>query len=73
MENQKNNKGVIALLIVIIVILSTLCILFATDTISFNTNKENDNDRNKLLTIKTMKQTTINLCLQYVQPKIMIN
>ena len=43
MENQKNNKGVIALLIVIIVILSALCILFATGTISFNSNKETDN------------------------------
>ena len=47
MENQKNNKGVIALLIVIIVILSTLCILFATGTISFNSNKANENDINE--------------------------
>lgn len=46
MENQKNNKGVIALLIVIIVILSTLCILFATGTISFNSNKVNENETN---------------------------
>ena len=44
MENQKNNKGVIALLIVIIVILSALCVLFATGTISF---KPNDVDNNK--------------------------
>jgi len=47
-ENQKNNKGVITLLIVIIVILSVLCVLLATGTISFksnevNTNKPNDN------------------------------
>ena len=47
MENQKNNKGVIALLIVIIVILSALCILFATGTIILNTNKVNDNDINE--------------------------
>ena len=44
MENQKNNKGVIALLIVIIIILSALCILFATGTISL---KSNDADNNK--------------------------
>ena len=47
MENQKNNKGVITLLIVIIVILSALCVLFATGTISFNSNKVNDNDINE--------------------------
>ena len=47
MENQKNNKGVIALLIVIIIILSALCILFATDTISFNSNGVNDNAANE--------------------------
>ena len=47
MENQKNNKGVIALLIVIIVILSALCILFATGTISFNSNKANDDEVNE--------------------------
>jgi hypothetical protein len=46
-ENQKNNKGVIALLIVIIIILSALCVLFATGTISFNSNKVNDNDSNE--------------------------
>ena len=46
MENQKNNKGVIALLIVIIVILSALCVLLATGTISFNSNKVNENDIN---------------------------
>ena len=49
MENQKNNKGVIALLIVIIVILSTLCVLFAPGTISFNSNKVNDNEKFRAL------------------------
>lgn len=44
MENQKNNKGVIALLIIIIVILSTLCVLFATDTINFNSKGNNNNE-----------------------------
>ena len=38
MEKQKNNRGVIALLIVIIGILSALCILLATETISFKSN-----------------------------------
>lgn len=48
MEKDKNNyKGVIALLIAIIVILSTLCILFATGIISF---KSNDIDNNKNIT-----------------------
>jgi len=46
-ENRNNNKGVIALLIIIIAILSALCVLFATGTISFNTNKENDNKINE--------------------------
>jgi len=46
-ENQKNNKGVIALLIIIIVILSALCILFATGTISFNMNNKKDNTVNE--------------------------
>ena len=45
MENQKNNKGVIALLFVIIIILSALCVLFATGTISL---KPNDVDNNEL-------------------------
>ena len=47
MENQKNNKGVIALLIVIIVILSTLCVLFATGTISFKSNDVANNETNE--------------------------
>ena len=47
MEKQNNNKGVIALLIVIIVILATLCVLFATGTISFNSNNINNNEINQ--------------------------
>ncbi len=43
MEKGKNKNGVIALLIVVIIILALLCYLFATDTISLNTNKINDN------------------------------
>ena len=44
MENQKNNKGVIALLIVIIIILSALCVLFATRTIDFKSKDASDNE-----------------------------
>lgn len=44
MENQKNNKGIVILLIIIIAILSALCILLATGTINFKSNKENNND-----------------------------
>ena len=42
MESQKNNKGIIVLLIIIIVILFALCILFATGIINFRTIKNNN-------------------------------
>ena len=45
MEN-KNIKGLITLLIVIIVILSGLCVLFATGTISFKSNDVDNNEIN---------------------------
>jgi hypothetical protein len=45
-ENQKNYKGIITMLIIIIVILSAFCILLATGTISFkNCDCENNNDQ----------------------------
>ena len=47
MENQKNYKGVISLLIVIIIILSALCVLFATGTISFKSNDVANNETNE--------------------------
>lgn len=47
MENQKNNKGVIALLIVIIVILATLCVLFATGTINLSNKESVNNNQNE--------------------------
>lgn len=40
MEKEKNNKGLIATLIIIIVILAALCILFATGTISLKSDKD---------------------------------
>lgn len=47
MEKEKNNKGVIALLVVMIVVLGVLCVLFATDTINLSKNtKTNDTINN---------------------------
>ena len=43
MEGQRNNKGIIVLLVVIIIMLSVFCVLFATGTISFNSEKVNNN------------------------------
>jgi len=42
---EKNNKGIIALLVVLVIILSVLCVLFATNTISFNSNSVNNNNQ----------------------------
>ena len=42
MENQNNNRGVITLLIVFIVILAVLCVLFATGTISLKPSTTNN-------------------------------
>ena len=50
---NKNNKRIITLLIIIITILSTLCILFATGTINLKSdnpdNKENNINKSNLL------------------------
>ena len=51
MENQKNNKGIIAILIVIIVILSGLCVLFATGTISLKSNEVTNDETNEIVNI----------------------
>ena len=45
MENQNNNRGVITLLIVFIVILAVLCVLFATGTISLKSSTTNNNQQ----------------------------
>ena len=58
MENQKNSKGVIALLVVIIVILAVSCILFATGTISFNNNSTNNRDLRNGDTVDTTNNNT---------------
>jgi len=44
---NKNNKGLITLLIVIIVILLGLCVLFSTGTISFKSNDVDNNEINQ--------------------------
>ncbi len=43
MEQEKNNKGVIALFVVLVIILAVLCVLFATGTISFKNKIDGDN------------------------------
>ena len=60
MENQKNNKVIIALVGVIIVILVVFCILFTTGTITFkssnnsnNNNKEITNENNEIIVSET--------------------
>lgn len=64
MEKEKNNKGLIATLTIIIVILAALCILFATGTISLNRNIKEDNNKisetnsnEKVVQEKTVEET----------------
>lgn len=47
MENQKNYKGILILLIVINIILIGLCILLATETINFKSNNIENNEINQ--------------------------
>lgn len=47
MEKQNNNIAVIVLLLVIIAILATLCVLFATDALTFN--KKDDKKDNTII------------------------
>lgn len=67
MEKGNNNKVVIVLLIVIIGILSVLCILFATNTISFKSNdidnniNENGNDNQSVENDNDGNQNTNNM------------
>ena len=60
MEQEKNNKGVIVLLVVIIVILATLCALLATGVINLNSNEVTNNDTdvdkwNSIVTVKSFE------------------
>ena len=45
MEQEKNNKGIIVLLTILVVVLAVLCVLFATGTISFKSNDLNSNQQ----------------------------
>ena len=46
---KKSNKGIIILMSIIIVILAVLCVLFATDTIKFNSKVINNSDQNTFI------------------------
>lgn len=58
MENKNSSKGFIALLIVIIILLSALCVLFVTGTISFKSETVN-NTSNSQSTESTDNSSTI--------------
>ena len=66
MESQKSYKGVIALLIIIIIVLSALCILFATGTISFKSSNVDNNETNEQNLIETVKITNFTFGKPYV-------
>ena len=72
MEKQNNNKGVIALLIVIIVILATCCVLFATGTISFNSNKVNNDELNENDNVTNKNNILSNVCVAENDDKLEI-
>lgn len=69
MEKQKNNMGIIVFLVMIVVVLSVLCVLFATDTISLGTSKLDDNNQinenNKNDTENNNQDVTDNNDLKY--------
>ena len=46
MEQEKNNKGAIILLVALVVILAVLCVLFATGTINFKSETLKDSTTN---------------------------
>ena len=69
MEQEKNNKGVIVLLIVLVVILAVLCVLFATGTISFKSDA-NSNESSEIQGTNTvLTETEAQSILKEVIPK----
>ena len=46
MEKNRKNRGVVTLLLMIIIILTVLCVLFATDTINLGSNVKEDSNTN---------------------------
>ena len=66
MEKEKNNKGLIIVLSILVVLLAVLCVLFATGTISFNfktsdysTNNTENNVTQNNITQNNIENTTL--------------
>lgn len=59
MEQEKNKNGVIILLVAFIIILTILCVLFATNTISFNSNSVNNSNQSNGEAIENNNETDI--------------
>lgn len=60
MENTKNNKLVIILLVILVLILGCLCVLFATGTIKLNDKKGNNTEEKENQTTEENKQENNN-------------
>ena len=60
MEQEKSNKGVIALLVIIIVALAALCVLFATGKINFRSNNQNNNNQSNVGSKDNNQNSSIN-------------
>ena len=70
MEQEKNNKGVIALLVVVIAVLLTLVVLFITGTINFKSNNNDNVIETKRESVTCMDaETTLNGITIKVTPK----
>ena len=82
MEGQRNNKGIIVLLVVIIIMLSVFCVLFATGTISFNTNEtyndneinenNNNNGKNEIINIQILSIDSVSINKEAPNEKIFV-
>ncbi len=72
MEQEKSNKGVIILLIVLVIILAVLCVLFATGTISLNNNQK-PNENNQQTSENSQINTDNNPTTSIIQTKLVDN
>ncbi|MBQ3309544.1 hypothetical protein IJG78_02605 [Candidatus Saccharibacteria bacterium] len=82
MKKSRNNKWIVILLIVIVAIIATLCILFATGTISLNSNttntsqqssgseSQNSEKTDEKVNVKPSNKTTESNATSVVQSKI---
>ena len=69
MEKEKNNKGLIATLIIIIIILAALCVLFATGTITLKNKEPNSKEQvtnNEKTTNKNIEDSILNELLPVI-------